>query len=150
MNNLEEWGKARETVKKAWEHWKPHFEILNSENGEKLWAFFLLDDTNIEWKLYDGVPEESKKDFADYMQDAKEELIEKVGFEFRPQEEELTDTGARKATEKLSKCMKEYERKTGLDLPVLVFKMLLYSEWLALPEEILEKRYEEEMNGVNQ
>ena len=150
MNNLEEWGKARETVKKAWEHWKPHFEILNSENGEKLRAFFLLDDTNIEWKLYDGVPEESKKDFADYMQDAKEELIEKVGFEFRPQEEELTDTGARKATEKLSKCMKEYERKTGLGLPGLVFNMLFYSEWLALPEEILEKRYEEEMNGVNQ
>ncbi|MCX4323479.1 MAG: hypothetical protein OSJ59_11005 [Lachnospiraceae bacterium] len=150
MNNLEEWGKARETVKRALKHWKPHFEILNSENGEKLRAFFLLDDTSVEWKLYDGVPEESKKDFADYMQDAKEELLEKVGFEFETQEEEPTDAGTRKANEKLSKCMKEYERKTGLGLPGLVFNMLFYSEWLALPEDILEKRYEEEMNRAIQ
>lgn len=147
MNNLEEWRDARETVKKAWGHWKPHFEILKSESGEKLWAFFLLDDTGIEWKLYNGVPEESKKDFAEYMQDAKEEMLEKVEFEFEAQEEEPTNRGARKATERLSRCMMEYERKTGLGLPGLVFNMLFYSEWLALPEEILEKQYEEYMNG---
>lgn len=147
MNNLEEWKEAKETVRRAWGHWKPHFEILHSESGEKLRAFFLLDDTSMEWELYNGVPEEAKEDFADYMQDAKEELLEKVGFRFETQEEDkLTDTGAIKATERLLKCMQKYERETGLALPGLVFNMLFYSEWLALPEEILEKQYEEDMN----
>lgn len=147
MNNLEKWKEAREIVRKAWRYWKPHFEILHSESGEKLRAFFLLDDTSMEWELYNGVPEETKEDFADYMQCAKEELIEKVGFRFETQEEdELTDMGAKKANERLLKCMQKYERETGLALPMLVFNMLFYSEWLALSEEILEKQYEEDMN----
>lgn len=146
MNNLEEWREARETVRKAWGHWKPHFEILHSESGEKLRAFFLLDDTSMEWELYNGVPEDTKEDFADYMQDAKEELLEKIGFQFVTQEEdELTDTGAKKANERLLECMCKYEKETGLRLPQMVFNMLFYSEWLALPEEILEKQYEEMM-----
>lgn len=146
MNNFEEWKEARETVKKIWGHWKPHFEILHSESGEKLRAFFLLDDTSVEWDLYNGVPEDTKEDFADYMQDAKEELLEKVGFQFVTQEEdELTDTGAKKANERLLECMRKYEKETGLRLPQMVFNMLFYSEWLALPEEILEKQYEEMM-----
>lgn len=144
MNNLEEWGQAKETVKRAWEHWKPHFEILHSEGGEKIRAFFLLDDTSVEWGLYNGVPEDVKEDFADYMQDAKEELLEKVGFRFETQEEdEVTDAGAVMSTKRLAECMEDYESKTGLHLPGLVFNMLFYSEWLALPEEILEKEYEE-------
>lgn len=146
MNNFEEWKEARETVKKIWGHWKPHFEILHSESGGKLRAFFLLDDTSVEWDLYNGVPEDTKEDFADYMQDAKEELLEKVGFQFVTQEEdELTDTGAKKANERLLECMRKYEKETGLRLPQMVFNMLFYSEWLALPEEILEKQYEEMM-----
>ena len=80
------------------------------------------------------------------MQDAKEELLEKVGFQFVTQEEdELTDTGAKKANERLLECMRKYEKETGLRLPQMVFNMLFYSEWLALPEEILEKQYEEMM-----
>lgn len=143
MNNLEEWKDARETVKAAWGHWGPHFEILTSGDGGKIRAFFLLDDANIEWDLYHkDVPDESKRDFADYMEGAKEELLEKVGFKFGNQEEGLTEQDATRATEKLLKCMEEYEKATGLKLPQLTYNMLFYSEWLALPEEILEKEYE--------
>lgn len=143
MNNLEEWGEAREKVKKAWKHWKPHFEMLHSESGDKIMAFFLLNDTDIEWELYNNTPDVVAEDFADYMQDAKEELLAKVGFE--TQEDEQMESGAEKATQRLSNCMREYEKRTGLKLEQLVFNMLFYSEWIALPEEVLEIQYEEEM-----
>lgn len=150
MNNLEEWEKARQAVKEAWGNWKPHFETLTSGSGEKILAFFLLNDTNIEWKLYHDVPAEVSEDFADYMEDAKGKLLEQVGLDIQNEEEKVTDKMAADMTNKLSKCMQEYERTTGLSLPGLVFNMLFYSEWLELPEEILEKRYEEEINGVIQ
>ena len=38
MNNFEEWKEARETVKKIWGHWKPHFEILHSKSKGFLFA----------------------------------------------------------------------------------------------------------------
>ena len=107
LNNLEEWKEAREIVKKAWKRWKPHFEILYSEGNEKLRAFFLLDDTDVEWNLYNGVPEDVKKDFSDYLLYAKEELLEEVGFKFEMDEEKVTESGAERATERLfMKCLK--------------------------------------------
>lgn len=144
MNNLEEWTEAKQEVKSAWQDWKPHFETLTSGTGEKMLAFFLLGDTEIEWKLYHAVPENSLADFADYMEDAKEEMLEQVGFE-EEVTEEITDRLAADMTRKLEALMQEYEKKTGLLLSGLVYNMLFYSEWLALPEDILEKRYEEEV-----
>lgn len=143
MNNLEEWKDARETVKAVWGNWGPHFELLVSGDGGKIRAFFLLNDASIEWDLYHkDVPDASKRDFADYMEGAKEELLERVGFKFGDQEEGLTKQDVTRATEKLLKCMEEYEEATGLKLPQLTYNMLFYSEWLALPEEILEGEYE--------
>lgn len=140
MNNLEEWTEARQIVRKAWKGWGPHFETLKSGSGEKILAFFMLKDTTEEWRLYNTAPQES--DFADYMQDTKDELFDRVGFD--PSKwDVLTDETAREMTEELLGLMQEYEKKERTRLSMLAFNYLFYSEWLVLPENVLEKRYEE-------
>lgn len=145
MNNLEDWREARKNVHEAWKCWKPHFEILESETKEKMIAFFLLDNTSIEWELYQEVPEDSVKDFADYMEEAKEEILEQIGFDCSHIEQEtLTEQIAQELSTRLEENMMQYEKRTGLKLSDLTFNMLFYSEWSALPEELLEERYSEE------
>ena len=83
MNNLEEWNEAKEKIKNALEnYWDPHFELLRTEDptDEPILMLFILSDTTKEWELYQDAPEETMEDFADYMEDAKQELLEKVGF----------------------------------------------------------------------
>ena len=144
MNNLEEWTEARRVVREAWQKWGPHFETLKSGNGEKMLAFFLLKDTTAEWQLYNTAPPES--DFAEYMQDTKEELFERVGFD--PSSwQTLTDEAAGEMTGELSELIKDYEKKERVNISGLAFNYLLYSEWLLLPEDVLEKRYEKEVNS---
>lgn len=140
MNNLEEWTEARQIVREAWKSWGPHFETLKSGSGEKILAFFMLKDTTEEWRLYNTAPQES--DFADYMQDAKDELFDRIGFD--PSKwDVLTDETAREMTGELLGLMQEYEKKERTRLSMLAFNYLFYSEWLVLPENVLEKRYEE-------
>lgn len=142
MNNLEEWTEARRVIREAWQNWGPHFETLRSGSGEKMLAFFLLKDTTEEWRLYNTAPPES--DFAEYMQDAKDELFERVGFD--PSSwQTLTDETAGEMTRELLELMQEYEKKERAKLSGFVFNYLFYSEWLLLPEDVLEKRYEREV-----
>ena len=41
---------------------------------------------------------------------------------------------------RLEELIKHYEKKTGLKTSELTFNMIFYSEWTALPEEMLEEK----------
>ncbi len=148
MNNLIEWEDAPEKIKDALRYWSPHFELLRSEDqkDEPLLTLFILADTSEEWRLYNGVPEEILEDFADYMEDAKVELLEQIKFDSTKYEErQLTDSLAIEMSIELAQLIKQYEGEKHRDINILFYNMLMYSEWVALPEEILEERYDEEV-----
>ncbi len=153
MNNLEEWKEATGALEEVRKDWGPHFELLRTEDGreEPIMMLFITKDTTTEWNLYNAAPEEAREDTADYIGDAKEELLEKVGFE----EEDffgkpLDDTTADKMTEQLVEKIKEYEARDGRDIKRLFINMALYSEWVALPAIVLEARYEEEVGEIGE
>lgn len=148
MNNLIEWDDAAEQIKEALHSWSPHFELLKSEDAgdEAIMVLFILSDTSKEWELYNAAPEEALEDFADYTADAKEELLEQVGFDMsRYSDRQITDRLAVEMSIELAQLMKKYENDTKKDLKQLYYNMLMYCEWVILPEEILEERYEEEV-----
>ena len=152
MNNLWEWNEAKTEIKNAIESdWNPHFEILKTEDAadEPILTLFVLGDTTKEWKLYQNAPEEVLEDFADYMEDAKEELLEKVGFDTEQYiEQEITERLASEMSNELKNDIRSYESRDGKQTAKLFYNMLMYSEWIMLPDDILEMRYEEEVGNV--
>lgn len=142
MNNLEEWQEAHSVISEAWKDWNPHFEVLRADNGDTALAFFLLGDTNNEWELYQQAPEDILEDFADYMEDAKAELFEKVNYTPHIEGQQITERLAEKMTAELRKAIKEYEARRNATTSVLTYNMLFYSEWSAQPREVLEIEYE--------
>lgn len=140
MNNLADWEEAPERVMQAIKKsWEPHFEILQSEDpeAEPLVAFFILEDTTEEWKLFNDSTDE---DFADYMEEAKEELLEVIGFDLEQyMQEPLTEELIARMNCDLKNRMSEN------DLRMRFFNMLMYSEWVEAPAAVLERKYDEEI-----
>ena len=151
MNNLWEWNEAKTEIKNAIENdWNPHFELLKTEDAadEPILTLFILGDTTKEWELYQNAPEEVLEDFADYMEDAKEELLEKVGFDIDHYTgQEMTERLAFEMSNALKDDIRSYESRDGRQAAKLFYNMLMYSEWIMLPMDILEMRYEEEMKS---
>lgn len=148
MNNLIEWEDAKEQIKDALQSWSPHFELLRSEDttDEPILMLFVLSDTTKEWKLYNDAPEEVAEDFADYTTDAKDELLERIGFDLSKYERGmLTDRLADEMSVELKRLMERYEKETNKDIKELYYNTLMYCEWVILPEEELEERYEQEL-----
>jgi hypothetical protein len=148
LNNLIEWEGAKEQIKNALQSWSPHFELLRSEDtaDEQILMLFILSDTTKEWKLYNDAPEEVAEDFADYTADAKDELLERIGFDLSKYEHRmLTDRLADEMSVELKQLMERYEKETNKDIKELYYNTLMYCEWVILPEEELEERYEQEL-----
>lgn len=141
MNNLAEWTEAKTILKEVFKNWGPHFETLKSAAGEEITAFFLLNDTDIEWKIYNEVPEKSAKAFSEYVEDAKEELLERVEYNVEGNKEITQEETPENMSMRLEELLEQYEKKTGLKTSELTFNMIFYSEWTALPEEMLEEKY---------
>lgn len=142
MNNLLEWNEAPEKVKTIITGgWGPHFEMLKSKGGDPITAFFVLDDTTEEWKLYQAASQNGVDDFAEYMEDAKETMINKIGFAIDKYISDNDQTAVAMSGD-LKVCMEDHRRRTGQDLALLFYNYLMYSEWLTLPEDELKKRYE--------
>ncbi len=131
MNDLEERRVVRKLVKEAWKNWCPHFEILTSGTGKKIMAFFLLADTDVEWKLYHSIPEEFMKDFVDYMDAVKNKLLELVGFEMQFEDMPETEQTAAEFSANLLERMNEYEKRTGIWLSDKLFQQV----WFAISSE---------------
>lgn len=152
MNNLEEWNEAKEKIKNALEnYWDPHFELLRTEDptDEPILMLFILSDTTKEWELYQDAPEETMEDFADYMEDAKQELLEKVGFNLEHYTgQETTERLASEMSDTLKNNINIYEKRDGRQTAKLFYNMLMYSEWIMLPEDIMETRYEEDIENT--
>lgn len=146
MNNLEEWQEAHSVISEAWKDWNPHFEVLRADNGDTALAFFLLGDTNNEWELYQQAPEDILEDFADYMEDAKAELLEKVNYTPHIEGQQITESLAQDMTEDLRQAIRMYEKRAIADVPLLVYNMLFYYEWSIEDRKTLEMEYEAEMN----
>ena len=89
------------------------------------------------------------EDFADYMEDAKQELLEKVGFDLEHYTgQETTERLASEMSDTLKDNMNIYEKRDGRQTAKLFYNMLMYSEWIMLPEDIMEMRYEEEVENT--
>lgn len=127
MNNLELWKLIEDIVREAWKNWHPHFEVLTTGAGEKIMAFFMFRDTDVEWKLYQSIPEGIAGEFAVRMESVKEELLETVGFEIRYEDTEATEHEAEDMSENLLKLMKQYE-ETGLSLNRITYRRLFNKE----------------------
>ena len=140
MNNLAEWAEGKRILKEGFKNWGPHFEALKSAAGEEITAFFLLNDTDVEWKIYNEVPEETAKAFSEHVEDAKEELLERVEYDTEGNKENAQEETPENMSMRLEDLIKHYEKKTGLKTSELTFNMIFYSEWTALPEEMLEEK----------
>ena len=127
MNDLEERRVVRQLVKEAQKNWCPHFEILTSGTSKKIMAFFLLADTDVEWKLYHNIPEEFIKDFADYMDAVKNKLLDLVGFEMQFENLPETEQTAAEFSANLLERMNEYEKRTGIYLPDKLFQQVRFA-----------------------
>lgn len=125
---------VKTAVINAWKNWNPHFELLTSGSGETMIAFFMFDDTDVEWKLYQSMPEELAKVFAARMESAKETLLEAVGFRIRYEEIEATEQEAENMSEDLTCLIEQYERKTGASLSRITCNTLLDSKWPEVSE----------------
>lgn len=125
---------VKTNVINAWKNWNPHFELLTSGSGETMIAFFMFDDTDVEWRLYQSMPEELAKEFAARMESAKETLLAAVGFGMRYEETKATEQEAENMSEGLSCFIKQYERKTGAVLSRITFNTLFDPKWSEISE----------------
>lgn len=142
MNNLLEWDEAPAKVKQIITGgWGPHFEILSSKDDDQIIAFFVLDDTTEEWQLYQMAVQNGVEDFAEYMEDAKESMIDAIGFD-AGRYFSANDATADEMNRRMQERITDHKRRTGQDLSLLFYNYLMYSEWLILPEAEMEKRYE--------
>ena len=109
--------------------------------------FFAAKDTGEEWNLFNSIPEEYSEEFAEDMQIAKETLLEAIGFNPDYYDTvEITERAIAGLNDGIRKRIAAYEGRTGQDTKELFMNMLIYSEWLQLPENVMEQRYEDEVN----
>lgn len=148
MNNFDGWEQAKDMKPIILEKWHPHFDILeNADNHtDTVGAFFILDDTTEEFDLYNNAAMAGQSDFADYMEDAKEKMIDAVGFDMaRYEDYQVDEKTAGEMTADLQRKIDGYTKRTGQDIKILFYNYLMYQEWLTLPDDVLEKRYADEM-----
>ena len=148
MNNFDGWERAKDMKPIILAKWYPHFDILtNADNRtDTVGAFFILDDSTAEFALYSNAETAGQSDFADYMEDAKEKMIDAVGFDMARYEDDPVDgKTAREMTADLQQKIDGYTKRTGQDIKILFYNYLMYQEWLTLPDDVLEKRYADEM-----
>ena len=148
MNNFDGWEQAKGMKPIILEKWHPHFDVLiNADNrADVAGAFFILNDNTAEFSLYTSAQEAGQSDFADYMEDAKEKMIDAVGFDMARYEDcQVDGKTAEEMTADLQQKIDGYTKRTGQDIKILFYNYLMYQEWLTMPDDILEKRYADEM-----
>lgn len=148
MNNFDGWEQAKDMKPIILEKWHPHFDILtNSDNkADTAGAFFILNDNTAEFLFYTNAQAAGQSDFADYMEDAKEKMIDVVGFDMASYEDCPVDKKtAGEMTADLQQKIHSYTKRTGQDIKILFYNYLMYQEWMTLPDDVLEKRYADEM-----
>lgn len=148
MNNFDGWERAAEMKPVILEKWDPHFDILTNaaDKSDRVGAFFILNDGTAEYSLYSSAQAAGQSDFADFMEDAKEKMMDAVGFDMeRYGDYPVDEKTAGEMTANLWQKMGGYEKRTGQDIKILFYNYLMYQEWLSLPDDVLEKRYADEM-----